>query len=468
MYLLIQRIIVKARFYIIFPLIFIFSGCGEIFTGYASSMQNSRQIYINNDCNTSFYDENIKNDEDIILNAQLAGNLARKCGDFNKSNSYFDLAEDKYKSDVDLENPASAILKSVLTNFTNDNVVDYKGNVFEPILINTYKGLNFWALGQNKLARVEFNRALDRQRRAKNTYKKSINKAVKKLENKRAEDFKDFNKNQDPKNQIKDNSLVCKNLIHEKYSQGIFKDFKAYKDFVNPFTTYMAGLFFMGQNDLAKAKNLLKESLAMDNKNPVIRADYKLVNNLIRAKNKKQKYIWLIYENGFGASKNEYKLNLPLFIFTNKAYFANFALPTLEDGVSSFENLEINGAKSVEIASLDDIRKTEFKIKLPMVVSAALIRTFSKTTAEIIAINENGYLGFATMVFNIASNRADVRCWTNLPLNFQAARVKNKGLAVIKYKEFELARIGIPKDKNAIILVRSANQKDLSVQKIIF
>ena len=88
--------------------------------------------------------------------------LKRKCKDYEASNHYFDRAEKYYKEEVDLENFGEKTLKSVGTILTNENLTDYHGNVFEAIMVNTYKGLNFMSLGKQDLARVEFNRALDR------------------------------------------------------------------------------------------------------------------------------------------------------------------------------------------------------------------------------------------------------------------------------------------------------------------
>lgn len=46
--------------------------------------------------------------------------IARNCGDFNKSNVFFDAAEESYKYDVDLENVGSKAAKFVGTTLLND------------------------------------------------------------------------------------------------------------------------------------------------------------------------------------------------------------------------------------------------------------------------------------------------------------------------------------------------------------
>src|SRR5699024_3325774 len=56
----------------------------------------------------------------------------------------------------------------------NDSERDYKALMSEAVLVNTYKGLAFLAEGNNEYARVEFNRADDRTRRAVDYFHKEI------------------------------------------------------------------------------------------------------------------------------------------------------------------------------------------------------------------------------------------------------------------------------------------------------
>lgn len=104
--------------------------------------------------------------------------IARNCGDFNKSNVFFDAAEESYKYDVDLENVGSKAAKFVGTTLLNDNTVDYDGSLYERIMVNVYKALNYMEEDDYENARVEFNRALMRQDKAKEYFAKEIEKIV--------------------------------------------------------------------------------------------------------------------------------------------------------------------------------------------------------------------------------------------------------------------------------------------------
>ncbi len=436
--------------------VLLFSGCGAVFTGYKGELGKYDTSYTKSECQDKFVDEKIKSGDDIILWSELGGSLKRKCKDYKTSNTYFDKAELHYKTDVDLENFGAKGAKVVGATLTNDNALPYEGNVFEAIMVNTYKGMNFMTLGDNKNARVEFNRALDRQRRAKNKFSKEIKKKIKKIKKKSKSSGANNKKSED--------------FVMQKYSEGLFRDFKAYPDFVNPFTTYMSALFFMSTKDYIKSRDLLKESIAMDPKNKVLKEDFKLVNRKLRRRDRNAKYIWFIYENGKTLKKKEFRIDLPIFLISSRVLYTGIALPTLEEQNSSYNFLNINGKPTKVISDMDRVVKTEFKIKMPMVVTRAVIRTIAKTVAQAEISDRNVYAGIAMGIFNAVTNKADVRSWVSLPKNFQALRVKNKGKEnVIKDDKGEvLTSVFVPKNKNAIVFISSSTNSFFVLDKILF
>ena len=118
------------------------------------------------------------------------------------------------------------------STMVNDNIIPYRGQEYDGIMVNTYKALNFMAEGKMDLARVEFNRALDRQRRAKENFSQEIDKLRSQLEAKDQNDFSKANV-ENPK---------IDELLTQKYPN--LHNFEVYPDFVNPFTTYLAGIYF--------------------------------------------------------------------------------------------------------------------------------------------------------------------------------------------------------------------------------
>lgn len=448
----------KIRYYFfIFIYVLFFIGC-EAVVGHSETLTTYDKIYNTRSCDDGFIDEKANSYLDLLMWYELAGSLKRNCLDYNASNYYFDQAEELYKRDVDLENIALKSVKLVGATLLNDNVDSYRGNVYESIMINTYKGLNFMSIGDFNNARVEFNRALDRQRRAKEEFAKNIEDEIQKL-------------NQYDQNitTIATNKQT-QDFVFNEYNSLIFSDFVAYPDFINPFVTYMAGLFFLADKDYKKAHEMLKESLAMQPKNSFLKSEFKLTKDLLKNDKKSKKYIWLIYENGKGLRKNEFRLDVPLFVFTQKVPYIGVAFPMLQEMPTSYEFLNLENKSTVEIANMDRVIKTEFKTKLPFIITKALIRTTLKSLASGIAMNENELLGYGVALFNALTNKADLRGWISLPKNFQAIRVVNLGKNVdIKTSDGELIEsFVVNKDKNAIIYINSPIKGLHIVHKIFF
>lgn len=446
---------IHLRFVLIF-IYLIFLGCAESIIGYENQLTRYDTIYNQKLCNDEFIHEQIDSKDDEILWTQLAGSLKRQCKDYKSSNLYFDLSEEYYKSEVDLENIGEKSLNAVGSILTNDNSIDYKGNIYEAIMVNTYKGLNFLSLGDFNNARVEFNRALDRQRRAKNEFHEEI-------ENRRKQIQKESNNQQI--NESKSEDFVLKH-----YSEGVFKNFRAYPDFINPFVTYISALFFMSTKDYLKARDLLKEGFAMDPKNKSIKDDFYLVSQILSKKGIKDKYVWIIYENGKSTTKNEFRLDLPIFLVSNKVLYTGVSFPTLKPQNSSYEYLKVNKNRTILISDMDRVVKTEFKTKLPYIITKTVARSISKTVAQAELSKKEPIAGVAMALFSAITNKSDIRSWTSLPKNFQATRVKNIGKPITIKTDTEeiLQNFTFPKNKNAIIIISSPQKERFTIHEILY
>jgi len=443
-----------------------FSGCATI-SGYKDTLNKFDYTLNSNKCDYEELEEKIKNNDNIILWSIQAGSLARNCKNYKKSIEFFDKAEKSYKEDVDKDTFLNNTIESTTSLLINNNSNDYEGNTYERIMVNTYKALDFVSLNDHENARVEFNRALDRQRRAKEYFKKEIKELKNKLKNE--------NKNNKDKNNI--NKLkVSKNkqtqdVIYKNYS-NLLNNFKAYPDFVNPFTTYIAGIYFLLNDDSTKARDLLKESMNMAPKNKQILSDYKLSNKYITSlKKSKNNYAWIIYEGGKGLINDEIKIQIPLFLFTKKIFYTGIALPNLKERDSSFKYLKVNNKKTSTICNMDNVIKTEFKKRFPMIVTQTVFSAVTKTILQLQLNKQTGLIGGVTgAIYQALTNKADVRSWTALPKKFQSVRVQlSENPLKIKDDHGNLLRnIIIPKGKNALIFVNSRTIKNIKVHQILF
>lgn len=401
-------------------------------------------------CGDDFFNQNlekIKKNDDVIYTGLNAGLIARNCGDFNKSNVFFDAAEESYKYDVDLENVGSKATKFVGTTLLNDTIVDYDGSLYERIMVNIYKALNYMEEDDYENARVEFNRALMRQDKAKEYFAKEIEKNRADLD--KAKEDKNYDKN------MNENSKV----IEAQYD-NLFKEFDTTKNFINPYATYLASIFFFMDKDYRKAADLFREVSIIYPKNKTIKKEAKIFKEYatkIKVK-KAKKYVFVVYENGFGVVKDEFALTLP-FIVDKKIISTNIALQTLKKREASFANLNINGQNTNDFVDLDNIVATEFKINMPVMIAKALAQTIIKTTLNVAVANNDstgGWLSLATAVATAATNKADVRSWRGLPKSIAIATIENDGNLEIKDPQGNiLFQKSLDKNKNVLVIVRS-------------
>ncbi|HEB9313599.1 TPA: hypothetical protein RZK23_001255 [Campylobacter coli] len=401
-------------------------------------------------CGDDFFNQNldkINKNDDVIYTGLNAGLVARNCGDFNKSNVFFDAAEESYKYDVDLENVGKKGAKLVATTLVNDTIVDYEGSLYERIMVNVYKGLNFMSLDNYADARVEFNRALMRQDKAKEYFAKEIEKNRKDLEEAKKDPNYDKNMNENSK------------VISQQYD-NLFKEFDTTKKFVNPYATYLASVFFFMDNDYRRAADLFREVAIINPHNQEIKKEVKVFNDRAKkvATKKDKKYVFVVYENGMGVVKDDFALTLP-FIVDKKIVSTSIALQTLKKRESSFASLKVNDVDTTEIVNLDDIVATEFKINMPAMIAKALAQTIAKTTLNLAVANNDstgGWLTLASSVATAATNSADVRSWRGLPKSISVAMIENSGNISIKNPQGqEIYSHVLEKNKNALIIVRS-------------
>jgi hypothetical protein len=266
-------------------------------------------------------------------------------------------------------------------------------------------------------------------------------------------------------------------ILAEKYPN--LYNFEAYPDFVNPFATYLAGVFFNLVSDHSKAVDLLKESYGMVADNAYIAEDFLITENILDGKGKLEDTIWLIFENGLGPVKKEFRLDIPLFVATDEVKYVGIALPQLEfrDGAYPYLVAEVDGKeyKTCLVSDMDRVIQTEFSKDYKGILTRAIISATAKAIAQYALEKQDSSKSSLASVFmaaySFATTAADVRIWTSLPKDFQIARFpkpKNGRLKVTPpgSASFE---INISGCNNAIVYVRiPANQVEPVYEVITF
>lgn len=386
-------------------------------------------------------------------------------GNFSQCIIHFDAAENlmaHYRE----QTLAADSVQTLAYLLANDTALPYEGSEYDGIMLNTYKALCYLGLGQTAQARVEWNRALDRQRRAKEFFAQKIAKEREAMLQK---------ERQNPSADGEDSAPSVKQTLDNPEIDAILENsytnlytFQAYPDFINPMTVYLAGLFFFSRHDQAKAIDLLKEAYGMNPDHPGVQEDFQMARALLSepGPGPAQSLVWVVFENGPGPLKEEIRLSFPLWIFSDRAYYTGIALPKLKIRPKALDSLTILAddetiATTRPYASMERVIQTEFKNGLPATVRRALFSALTKTYMQYQAQRSGGDLaGLLFAFYQMATTRADTRIWSSLPNEFQIARFVRPEQGVITIQTSRgkpIASLELPKTTFAIVYVKMAH-----------
>ncbi len=416
-----------------------------------------------------FTDSKINKDDLYAKNNLLwslqSGVLYFYTSDNNASIKHFNNSEaimKHYRQQILLKN-ISQTLKSTLLN---DTTRPYIGTEYDGIMVNTYKAISYMALEDTDGARVEFNRAVDRQRRAKIFFSQMINKERSAIERKEQES-KEHGTN------LEVNDADRNSLISQKYPS--LHAYKPYPDFINPITTYLAGLFAKADGANSKADSLLKEAYGMMPENENVRID--LEEDIT------EPTVWLVFENGQAPILKEWRIDFPIWIFTNKLSYISVALPKLVPRYKAYNYLIIKDdtgfiTQTSFLSSMDRVIQTEFAKSYDVTVRRAILSTATKAAInyaiqEQIKDNNSGLVAFvniASTIYQVASTQADTRSWITLPKEFQLARFKrpkNGNITISTSNNLLIKNIKIPYTQHTLIYVKIATTNAEASVKVI-
>ncbi len=399
-----------------------------------------------------------------LLWSLQAGTALTASGQFALSNQVFDAAEVLAKEE-DTEHLVRKGFEKLTSTLVNNNLNRYSPTVYDGVMVNTYKALNSMFLADAQNARIEFNRAADRQRRAEEHFRSKIQAQKEKLSQEQVKAEAPV-----PANGYQPNRAEAEQTVYQAYPE--LQEWQVYPDFVNPYTDYLHGLYFMlgssDKDDLGKARDSLRRVAGMNPNNPAVKTDLQVVNNLIRGTWRKQKLnpaVWVIFENGLGPEIEELLVPIPLFLVNDKVEYSQLALPKLKLRDQAYSHLELFAGnkplgKTEQLASLDRVVQTEFKKEFPYKVTEAVISTIAKGAIQYEARRQGGLAGaLAAGVYQAATTRADKRIWSALPKEVQVARIRppaNRKLTIKSPGLAEPLEVELPDSQFSIVYIKAS------------
>jgi hypothetical protein len=362
-------------------------------------------------------DKNAKGKDAIIWRLEEA-TVLRALGKYKESNQAFNQAQSKMDdyaqmAKVRLGQEAGALL-------SNQANLAYEGRSYDGIMLNTYEALNYLALGEPEKARPELIHAYQRQQEAVEDNRRRIEKTqAEAAKNKHSAMFDQAE--QDPTFQA-----AIQNSM-----KGI-DNIQVYADYVNPFTVYLDGLFFMadstGASDLERAHKSFQRVAGLDGSNEYVQRNLEMINDLMNGK-PLPPTTYVIFETGCAPIRDQIRIDIPI-IFANVSY-VGAAFPILEPQGNFLPWLTVtaNGTnyQTRVVANVDAMVARDFKNEMPVVITKTVASTITKATAAYFANNavnnQNDWAGLfmqmATAAYQMAVNIADTRTWTTLPKEFQ-------------------------------------------------
>ena len=417
----------------------------------------------------------------VVLKLQL-GSIQRSAGQAAAAAKSFEEAEGLFTAYDAL--PEVSLSAEGVSAFTNPYALPYRGRANDRTMAATYQALTFLQAGDGAKARVAMNRALFRQEDAKRL---SAEKARIAREESGAAAEAD--------NRTREAAQSKAVVEASRASQALLSDLPAYKDYVNPFTSWLHGVFFLhraeGANDLEKARKSLELASALVPKNNAIKADLaEAAAGHARPGSSGQTIVYVLHESGRAPTWSENKFTFPFILADSSAPIVSVALPELHPVPGGTDLVAIYGGKETlaeTILSVDAIAAQDFKDEYPVArnraIASATVKGIAayfanKAAKEAADRNYNGGGGFmllatmiATNVYTTQSAQADLRHWSTLPKKVSVARLTVPAGSTITLKD-SLGVPGVPcavpAGKAVILSCKSpANGGALSVHPIV-
>jgi hypothetical protein len=350
-----------------------------------------------------------------------AATALRALGKYEESNRHFDEAAQQI--DAYEQKAKVRVSSEVGATMSNLQSLPYEGRPYDKIMLHTYKALNYLALGETDKARPELIRAYQRQQDA-------VAENARRIERARQEE--QHSQQRAEIERAKNDPGFSSRLAD---AAGNLEGFKVYADYVNPFTVYLDGLYFLhagaGGSDRERATKSLRRVVEVAGDNAAIRADLEAVSNPLTF-NPNEALTYVIFETGRAATRDQVRIDVPIIIAD--VSYVGAAFPKLEFHENHLARLFVR-ADGVEgnteaVASLDSIIALDFRNEWPVIVTRTLIATVAKGAAaygvNTAARQQSDWGGLiariGTAIYQAAVNIADTRTWTTLPKEFQIAR----------------------------------------------
>lgn len=342
---------------------------------------------------------------DQLLYLQEMGRLAQLDGDYKESTGYFERVFSLYEEkDAEAKLRLSEMGSGTASLMVNDNAIPYSGYAYERIFAHGFQALNFLSRGDMEGGAVELRRAALEQRVALQRHEREIARAEQEAE----EQGIDLSR-------------------YEGHFEGLNTAASEVKSAIqNAWTFYISAAFWEGRGEYNDALVDYKKALEIHPQSTLLKEDIQRVSRKLDGHRPKEGLVVISHEQGFVPPRREISIPIP----TIHGYFA-VAFPTYQP--QDFEPprpLTVStdsgvNASTEPLANVGGMAAKALKERIPAMLVRQTLRAAAKYSAQKKANKDFGVFGaLATQVYNLVSERADLRSWLTLPAHAQATRLE--------------------------------------------
>lgn len=342
---------------------------------------------------------------DQLLFLQERARLAQIAGDFQQSQEDFSKVIRLYDNqDADAYIAVSGLGATGAALLTNDNALPYRGDDHERIMVHGFQALNYWALGDLEAASVEFRRISQEQEVAAQRRARALARAE------------------------SETPAPPENSTSPTLPAGLDQAAASVRNSIqNAYFYYLAGVFREGTGDYNNALVDYRKALQIHPESSLLRQDNQRVSDRMdgRYDDPQQGTLIIAYEQDLVPPRREVSLPIP----TDHGYFA-VAFPTYDptDQVPPRPLHILSAAghrtSTQPLANISAMAARALRERMPLMLVRQTLRANIKYQTQKKANDDFGLLGaFATQLYNLVSERADLRSWLSLPAHGQVARL---------------------------------------------
>jgi hypothetical protein len=464
-----SRISTKSRIPVS-PAIFFTVALALFFTGCSADREKYDKAFLAGDYEKAYTVSTKAGGDSIADKGELywqlhAADAAHITGKLDAALNYYNFADQSFRA-LDVDSDALTAAQYAASMLLNDKAIPYSGKAFERILANTQKALVHLERKDLDKARATLAVARDWQAAAVVRFAKEINKQDKALAENKSKNLGQFSSI--------DQSKI---LADSKFNENNVPDptFRAYGDYVNPFTTYLIGITALLDKDYVRASDSLKNTSSMIPQNRQVKGEADYFTGSDRPATNR---VWVIVENGLSPRLSDIRVNVPLTLpsvhgngYAALPIMLSFSFPRLLPGRSNYEGFRVDIAGrnsslySEVLCNVDAVSRAEYNKTIAYTIareiSRGLIKAVAQYAANAAVENQDGLLRagvwLAGAIGTVATTGADTRQWTTLP--------KDIHLLTFNMPQDRTFRFGpsngggnvtvtIPPGKNAIVYFR--------------